>query len=85
MFITSHDGSKTLRAQVYKPGMRLPVFQASALLANKQHQFYLAQLRDLSLLSAEQHQSTYEAFIEEFAAFVQVFADATHRSLGVPY
>lgn len=73
MFIKSNtDKTKTLKTQAYKPGMRLPIFSANSLLANKQHQFLLDQLREFSQLESGLHEELYQNFIHRFVEFVQV-------------
>lgn len=82
MFIKSTtDKNKILKTQTYKPGMRLPVFNAHALLANRQHQFLIERLSELSLLNVEQHEELYTVFIHRFAEFVQVLPKKVDESL----
>lgn len=52
--------------------MRVPIFQAHSLLANKQHQFLLDQLRELSQLDSTLYEALYQNFIHGFVEFVQV-------------
>lgn len=73
MFIrNSTDKNKTLKAQAYKPGMRLPVLSASLLLGSKQYQVLFERLRELAGLEGELYESLYQNFIYRFVEFVQV-------------
>jgi len=72
---STNEKSKTFKLQAYKPGMCIPVFPASSLLADKRHQFFLEQLGELSKLPVEHHKTLYERLIHRFVEFVQVLPD----------
>lgn len=58
--------------QTRQVGLRVPILPASTLLASREHQLLLSQLRELSLLDDLHFDALYQDFIYAWAEFVQM-------------